>query len=105
MVTRGGLRVLYDVQMKRVTASEARKSWFRLLDEVAAGEEVCVERNGKQIVLRVDEELVGSAEVPNYRHLLRVPDAEEADGWGWEWTGPGEELLPRLATKGSKDDR
>jgi antitoxin (DNA-binding transcriptional repressor) of toxin-antitoxin stability system len=91
--------------MKRVTATEARKSWFRILDEVVAGEEVCVERNGRRIVLRAEEEAIESAEVPDYGRLLQVPAAEEADRWGWEWTGPGEELRPRLATADPEPDR
>jgi hypothetical protein len=39
-------RQLYIVRMKRVTASEARRNWFRLLDEVAAGAVVVIERGG-----------------------------------------------------------
>ena len=35
--------------MKRVTASDARKNWFRLLDEAAAGEVVVIERAGTRI--------------------------------------------------------
>jgi hypothetical protein len=41
--------------MKRVTATEARKQWFRLLDEVAAGEVVVLERKGRQLVLRCED--------------------------------------------------
>ncbi len=94
------LELLYDVHMKRVTASEARKNWFRLLDEVAQGEVVCVERNGKRIVLQADEEPAEAAAVPDYRALLEVPDAASADLWGWEWAGPGQDLAPKVAVRG-----
>ena len=38
--------------MKKVTASEARKRWFRLLDDAASGEVIVVERKGRRLVLR-----------------------------------------------------
>jgi antitoxin (DNA-binding transcriptional repressor) of toxin-antitoxin stability system len=71
--------------MKRVTASDARKNWFRLLDEVVAGEVVVVERSGRRIVIQRDADEPAQAEAPDYADLIRAPDAEEADGWGWEW--------------------
>jgi hypothetical protein len=43
---------LYIVRMKKVTASEARRQWFRLLDEAAQGEVIVVQRNGRRLVLR-----------------------------------------------------
>lgn len=73
--------------MKRVTASEARRHWFRLLDEVAAGQTVVVERNGRRIVIKRQAERVRER-VPHYRAVLRGP-ADEADAWTWEWTAPG----------------
>ena len=50
--------------MKRLTASEVRKNWFRVLDEVAAGEGVVLERKpmgeGTQaktpLVVEIDKE-------------------------------------------------
>jgi antitoxin (DNA-binding transcriptional repressor) of toxin-antitoxin stability system len=80
--------------MKRVTASEARKHWFRLLDEVAAGEIVIPERKGGRLVLRLDEAGPEAAPrtVPDYKDLLRVPDADKADQWTWEWHGPEQDL-------------
>ena len=83
--------------MKHVTASEARKNWFRLLDEVARGEVVALERNGRRIVLRSEEAEATASTGADYRALLRVPDAEEADRWSWEWAGPEQELVPRTA--------
>jgi antitoxin (DNA-binding transcriptional repressor) of toxin-antitoxin stability system len=80
--------------MKRVTASEARRHWFRLLDEVAAGEIVILERKGRRLVLRIDEANSEAVlpTVPDYKDLLRVPDADKADQWTWEWHGPGQDL-------------
>jgi len=76
--------------MKRVTATEARKDWFRLLDEVLAGEVIVLERKGRRIVLRLDDTLSRPKEkAPRYDDLLRVEDADRADEWGWEWSGPG----------------
>ncbi len=83
--------------MKHVTASEARKNWFRLLDEVAQGQVVALERNGKRIVLRSEEDEAAPTKVPDYRPLLRVPEADAADGWSWEWVGPEQELSLRTA--------
>ena len=72
--------------MKRVTASDARKNWFRLLDEVAQGEVVCIERGGRHIVLRREEENDAGSEVPDYSEFLHVPGVEDADQWGWTWS-------------------
>jgi hypothetical protein len=86
---------LYIVHVKRVTASEARRNWFRILDEVAAGATVVVERHGRRIVLRREEAGdEAAAGRPDYESLLRVPGAEGADTWGWDWSPEGE-LIPR----------
>lgn len=89
---------LYIVHMKRMTASEARRNWFRVLDEVAGGETVVIERKGRRIVLR-REEAAGVAEArPDYGAMLRVADPDAADGWGWEYGADGE-LAPREAER------
>ncbi len=81
--------------MKRVTASEARRNWFRILDEVAAGEVVVVERNGKAIQLTRAPRADRVREVPDYSSLIRAPEgAEHAERWGWEWSGEGGEVRP-----------
>jgi hypothetical protein len=80
--------------MKRVTASEARKQWFRLLDEVAAGEVVILERKGRRLVLCREDAKVGERTVPDYRKLIRAPDADHADQWSWDWQGSEQELVP-----------
>ena len=78
---------MYVVHMKRITASEARKQWFCLLDEVVAGEVVVLERKGRRIVLRREDAQAGKKEPPeiDYRTLLRLPEADHADEWTWEW--------------------
>jgi hypothetical protein len=77
--------------MKRVTASDARKNWFRLLDEVAAGAVVSIERGGRIIVLR-RAEVREQGDLPDYTRLLRAPGAEDADRWSWDWREPGTDL-------------
>jgi antitoxin (DNA-binding transcriptional repressor) of toxin-antitoxin stability system len=87
--------------MKKVTASDARKHWFRLLDEAAQGEVIVVHRKGRRVVLR-REELSDAGDAtapPAYRRLLRVPSAGEADQWSWEWRGTGRGLASRRAPK------
>ena len=99
---------MYVVHMKRVTASDARKNWFRLLDEVAAGEVVCIERGGRTIVLRREEPAREGAEIPDYSAILRVQDVEDADRWGWEWSpdagGVTSVDLPGPWEEGESDD-
>ena len=74
--------------MKRTTASEARRNWFRILDEVAAGETVCIERNGRTIlVVAADPEDDADGASPDYGAVISAPDAATADSWGWRW-GP-----------------
>ncbi len=88
---------MYSVHMKRVTATEARRNWFRLLDEVAAGETVVIERKGRRIVLRREEarRARGARSAEDYRGLLEVPELERADAWGWEWKEAGADLVLR----------
>ena len=88
---------MYIVHMKRVTASDARKNWFRLLDEAAAGEKIVIERGGRRIVLSREEleEKEEQMEIPDYRELIPVPNAEEADCWSWDWSEDGVELVEK----------
>lgn len=91
---------MYTVHVKRVTATEARKNWFRLLDEVADGEVVLIERDGARLVLSLAEQAEPSAKIPDYHGLIRVPDANTADQWGWEWGDSPEGLRPRQSEPG-----
>ena len=72
--------------MKRVTASDARRLWFRLLDEALEGEVIMIERKGRRLVLKSDESRPTGEEPPDYSEILHVPNAEHADRWHWEWT-------------------
>jgi antitoxin (DNA-binding transcriptional repressor) of toxin-antitoxin stability system len=81
--------------MKRVTATEARKNWFRLLDEVVDGEVVLIEREGARLVLKLVDQGEAAERIPDYQGLIRVKDVDEADQWGWEWDGSTEGLQPR----------
>jgi antitoxin (DNA-binding transcriptional repressor) of toxin-antitoxin stability system len=82
--------------MKQVKASEARRHWFRLLDEALRGEVIAVERKGQRIVLRREEldDTKTAKDSKQYKKLLRVPHADEADQWSWEWR-PGRGLASR----------
>lgn len=82
--------------MKRMTATEVRKQWFRLLDEVAEGEVILIERDGARLVLQMEDPREAS-KIPEYRGLIRVSNPDEADRWGWEWDGSPEGLTPRPA--------
>ena len=77
-------RDLYIVHMKHVTASQARQNWFRLLDEVAAGQVVVIERNGRRIVMKREASVVKES-APDYRKLIRG-DVDDADTWSWSWS-------------------
>ena len=87
--------------MKQVKASEARKHWFRLLDDALRGEVIAVERRGQRIVLR-REDLNDTRKAKNstqYKKLLRVPRADEADQWSWEWRPGGGVGLRRRSAR------
>jgi hypothetical protein len=82
--------------MKKMTASEARRRWFQLLDEAVQGEVIVVERGEHRLVLRRERSNKArkARRHPEYRRLLRVPRATEADRWSWEWPGPEGGLRP-----------
>ena len=77
--------------MKHVTATEARKNWFQLLDEAARGEVIAIQRDDKKLILKAAKT---KSRPPNYRKLIHFPEADDAHTWGWDWKGPG-----RLAFK------
>src|SRR5215470_2728021 len=77
---------LYIVRMKYVTASEARKNWFRLLDEAANGEVIAIQRDDKKLILKLEK---NKRATPDYKRLIDFKDADKADSWGWEWKGAG----------------
>jgi hypothetical protein len=73
--------------MKHVTASEARKNWFKLLDEAARGEVIAIQRDDKKLILKAAKT---KSRQPNYKKLIQFPDVDDAHTWGWEWKGPGQ---------------
>jgi antitoxin (DNA-binding transcriptional repressor) of toxin-antitoxin stability system len=75
--------------MKRVTASEARRNWFQLLDEVLAGEIIKIERNNGVVVLKRETRSGAKEPVADYTELIRAKDADHADRWGWDWNADG----------------
>ena len=85
---------MYTVHMKHVTATEARKSWFRLLDEAAGGELVVIEREGVRLVLqRQDQGHPIQHGLPSYEGLIRADHVERADQWSWDWRGLEDALV------------
>lgn len=94
--------LLYNVHMKRLTASEARRNWFRLLDEVVAGETIMIERQGTRVIVQRQDPSgqIRDNGVPDYRDVLDVPDLDDADSWGWEWTAAGLPLAVREPPEG-----
>lgn len=80
--------------MKRVTASDARKNWFRLLDEVAAGEVVVIDRGGQRVLITREASAVCEQAAPSYGDLIRAPHADRADQWGWNWEETDGEVKP-----------
>jgi len=76
---------LYNVHVKRVTASDARKNWFKLLDEAVKGEVIAIERNGSRLILKLDKR---KKSIPDYKKWIRG-NWDDADKWGWEMTKTG----------------
>jgi len=78
-----------------MTATDARKNWFRVLDEVVEGEVVLIEREGARVMLKLVESKEALATIPDYRGLITVTDdIDTADQWGWDWDGSPEGLHP-----------
>jgi hypothetical protein len=82
--------------MKYVTASEARKNWFKLLDEAAKGEVIAIQRNDKKLILKAQK---ARPRVPSYKGLIGGK-VDDADTWGWEWKGPGTLVSKTLPKSG-----
>jgi hypothetical protein len=72
--------------MKHVTASEARRNWFRLLDEAAAGETISIDRNGRRLILRAEKARKAQ---PSYTGLIGGKGLDDADRWSWDWNESG----------------
>jgi antitoxin (DNA-binding transcriptional repressor) of toxin-antitoxin stability system len=87
----------YIVHMKCVTATEARRNWFKLLDEAANGEVIAIQRNDKKLILKAQKR---RPRIPNYKGLIGG-NVDDADTWGWEWKGPGK-LVPKTLPKSGR---
>jgi antitoxin (DNA-binding transcriptional repressor) of toxin-antitoxin stability system len=85
----------YIVHVKRMSASETRQNWFRVLDDVLAGEVVVIERRGRRVVLRAEAPSEAGAEplVPDYSLHIQG-EVDRADEWAWEWSEPEGEVAP-----------
>ncbi|MEE2775715.1 MAG: type II toxin-antitoxin system prevent-host-death family antitoxin [Acidobacteriota bacterium] len=83
---------MYTVRMVRVTATEARRRLFKLMDAVERGEEVTLERRGVRFRLALEAH-GPSPEIPS--SPLRILDPDLLDGeWTWQ-TGEDGELVFR----------
>ncbi len=87
--------------MKSMTATEARKHWFRILDEVIEGETVVIEREGARLILQLAEPRELEEKIPDYQSLIRVKDVNQAGQWGWDWQGSPDGLVPQVDESGS----
>jgi hypothetical protein len=88
--------------MKQVTATEARKNWFALLDEAARGEVIAIRRNDKKLILKLEK---SKRVTPDYTKSIDFPDADEAATWGWEWKRPGKLALAKPRSSGIRTKR
>ena len=73
--------------MKSVTASEARRNWFRILDEVVAGETIAVNRKGRRVLITLEKRggIAEGSGFPDYGDVIAVAEVDRADQWGWDW--------------------
>jgi len=84
--------------MKRLTATEARKNFFHLLDEAARGDPVFIERKG--ILIRMTREkkrLRKNLPEIDYSPYFKG-SLDDADRWSWDWR-PGKGLKPKILPK------
>ncbi len=86
--------LLYNVHMARLTASEARRQFFHLLDAAERGEPVVVERRGVRfrVSVEIEEEVVEEVRSP-----LIIEDPSILSGqWTWSADERGElQFVPR----------
>ena len=78
--------------MRSISATEARKNFFRLLDTAVKGEPVVITRHGVALELvRSLPKKKGSRKSAslNYKQAIIGPLAS-ADKWGWEWSSEQE---------------
>lgn len=79
---------MYTVHMKRVTATEARRRLFQLLDAVENGEDIVLERSGVRFRLTLDKARE-RAEDPGSPLIVDDPALLEGD-WTWQTDEDGQ---------------
>jgi len=84
---------MYNVQMKRYTATAARQHLSALLDDAEAGRSVVIEREGVRFSVRA-ERSARRAHPP--APVVEIVDRDVAEGrWTWAWTRRGLRFSPR----------
>ena len=79
---------VYNVRMFPVSATQARRTFFTLLDAAEAGEVVVVERHGKQFRLVAEHEAAPLA--PDLASPLVIIDPALLEGqWTWAEASDG----------------
>ncbi len=69
--------------MRQVSATDARKNFFTLLDRAAEGEAVIIKRKG--VFLRLIREKPHKKKVAfSYRRYFHN-STDKADSWSWDW--------------------
>ena len=80
--------MLYIVQMKRFTASQARQHLAAALDAVEHGEPVIIERRGLRFVITT-ERLPAKQSKKRKSQLDFVDPALDSGNWRWTWQAEG----------------
>ncbi len=89
---------MYTVHMKTIlTATEARRGFFDILDRALRGETVLIERKGVPVQL-VPRRRKKRQKLLDYRSYFRS-SVDQAEQWGWRWDPDnGLELLDSKKT-------
>ncbi len=75
--------------MTRMTATEARRQLFKLLDAVEGGDEVVLERRGVRFRLTLDRRDRAEEVLPESPLVVTDPDILDAE-WGWKTDAHGQ---------------
>lgn len=62
---------------------------------------VMVEQVESDAQVAIETSADAGPQTADYRELLQVPDADEADRWSWEWVGPGQDLRAKVVPQES----
>lgn len=80
----GGSTAVYNVQMKKYTASRLRERLSDALDQAELGEDVFIERRGVTYRLSVERPR-RSLRSAAPRRIEILDKAVEAAAWTWDW--------------------